>query len=109
MNKLSYLEYITLSSLIKKIDSFGQKNLKSSSYEENSVRQLFLSMWSKELISNDVVHLDKQISENELKEIKKLLNSEGELPLITLERNIEEQVASGIIQKDQHNLRLLYL
>jgi len=32
---------------------------------------------------------------------KKLLNSGGELPLITLERSLEEQVASGLIQTDQ--------
>lgn len=32
---------------------------------------------------------------------KKLLNNSGELPLITLERTLEEQVASGLIQTDQ--------
>lgn len=32
---------------------------------------------------------------------KKLLNVSGELPLITLERPIEEQIAQGIIQTDQ--------
>ncbi len=32
---------------------------------------------------------------------KKLLNPEGELPLITLERGVEEQIAQSIIQTDQ--------
>jgi flagellar biosynthesis protein FlhA len=32
---------------------------------------------------------------------KKLLSPAGDLPLITLERNIEEKVAAGIIQTDQ--------
>ena len=32
---------------------------------------------------------------------KKLLNGEGELPLLTLERHVEEQIAAGIIQTDQ--------
>ncbi len=32
---------------------------------------------------------------------KKLLNTEGELPLLTLDRTIEETIAQGIIQTDQ--------
>jgi flagellar biosynthesis protein FlhA len=32
---------------------------------------------------------------------KKLLNANGELPLITLERSVEEEIAQGIIQTDQ--------
>jgi flagellar biosynthesis protein FlhA len=32
---------------------------------------------------------------------KKLLNASGELPLLTLDRNIEESIAQGIIQTDQ--------
>ena len=74
MNKLSYLEYIVLSSFVKKIDHFGQKNLKPDM--EDTVRQIFLSMWSKELIKNKILHLDDLLSKNELDEIKTLLNSE---------------------------------
>lgn len=74
MNKLSYLEYVVLSSFIKKIDHFGQKNLKPDM--EDTVRQIFLSMWSKELIKNKILHLDDLLSKNELDEIKTLLNSE---------------------------------
>ena len=32
---------------------------------------------------------------------KKLLSPEGDLPLITLERSVEEQIAAGILQTDQ--------